>query len=877
MTWSRRRRRDADFDREIEAHLALEVDRLVADGLSPAEARQMAMRSFGNVLAARERFHETNHWIWLEQLVRDLQYASRGISRRPAFLAATVLPIGVALGLLTTAFAVFNAYVLRPFAVRDPHSLYRVGWRAKEATSRLFRWDDYRDLRERTDVFEAVIAERTRFVPSGSRSIHVAFVSDDYFITLSPRVLIGRGLAGFDARPADGRPVAVLGHAAWTRLFDRASDVIGRPIDLNGQPCTIVGVLSPDFSGLDGSPRDVWLPAAAHTIITKQDLMGSDQPREMRITARLRQGVTATQAQHGVAALVGRMVERADDVQAELRPQATPAAVSLDLLVLLSPVFGAFTLVLVTACANVSNVMLARAHARQREIGVRLSLGASRSRLVRQQLTEGLLLAVLAGLFGIVLAGVLLEAGNSVFVGTLPPSVGALVRVVPLDLDYRVFLFVLAVSTGTTTLFALVPALQGTRLSLTHAVRGLTAATQGSSALRGLLVVSQVAVSLILLVAAATLIRNATLLGATDLGFDPDGVISINQRTSGAPLIAEAASVLTGDQRISELAVTSRNPLFGQLPKAPVPSPHAGVVAASYMHVSPEYFSILRIPILHGRGFLLEEARSEAAVAIVSASGASALWPGTDPLGKTVRIRLAPSNTGGARIDRRPTEDDPGFDVTVVGVARDVVSSFVFEGTDTAHLYLPTSAQGVHAGALLARARSRQDQRPEVYQSLLQRVDQDPLAFESLPLSELLTLQMYPLRAASWVGSLLSAVALALSVSGLYSVLAYTLGQRTREIGIRMALGATARAVVRLVLGQTARLAGLGAAIGLVIAFAVLKVLSAAVPLSNVSMVDAGAFAVGLALVGVATTMAGYGPARRATRLDPAQTLRTDG
>jgi hypothetical protein len=427
-----------------------------------------------------------------------------------------------------------------------------------------------------------------------------------------------------------------------------------------------------------------------------------------------------------------------------------------------------------------------------------------------------------------------------------------------------------------------VPALQATRLTLTHALRGQAGGTARGSALRNALVVSQVTVSLVLLVAAATLVRNGITIGGSDLGFDTRGVISVKPRRTSEAQIARAAEVLKADARVDAVAAASRNPLSEELPKMPlIPAPGAAVVATSYKFVSPEYFSILRIPILHGRGFTTAEAGAEAPVAIVSAAAARALWPGADPIGRTLKVQIEPvdvqrGDTTQAERHRSDGSDAQVFNVVVVGVARDVISGLMADGVDPSHLYLPTSPTGPHAANLLVHARSL-DLRLDRVQALLQQVDADPLAVEVLPLEELREAQMFPVKAASWIGSLLGLVALALSVSGLYGVLTYTLSQRTREIGIRMALGATGAAVVRLVMGQSARLAGIGAGVGIVIAFGVLKVLSAAIQLQNVSVLDAGAFLVALALVAGATALAAFVPARRATRVDPAETLRAEG
>jgi predicted permease len=810
-----------------------------------------------------------HHWLWLEQLGHDLRYAWRGLWRSRAFMATTVLTLAVGLGLITVVFTIFNAYVLRPFAVRDPYSLHVVGWEAKDAQGWRFNWREFQDLRARTNLFDEVSAERTQFVTSGGRQLFAGFVSGNYFQMLGARVSRGRPLFEPDVRTPGSAPVAVLSDEAWTRLFDRDPGAIGHTIELNGEALVIVGVMRPEFSGLDDSPRDVWVPLTMYQAVAKLDLFGPAQPREMVVTGRLRHGVTAVQAQAALTPFMTAVSGRSDAVHATVLQRATPAPISVELVATLSPIFAAFALVLVAACANVSNVMLARANARHREIGVRLSLGASRGRMVRQLLTEGLMIAGLAGLAGLGLAALALRGGLTLFVAMLPASIAALIRVVPLDFDYRVFLFTFAAAGAATLMFALLPALQATRVSLIHALRGQAGGSLRASTLRNLLVTSQVTVSLVILIAASTLVRNGMALGQVDLGLATDGVISVNTHADDRSLNARAAVMLAADPGVETVAVTNGNPLFEQFRQVLVtPADASQSVATRYTYVSPEYFSILKIPIVRGRGFSADEAASEASVGIVSAATARAFWPGADPIGKTVRIERPET----AAADKGPAYGT----VVVVGIAKDVVSGFVYDGVDRAHLYLPTSPAGTHATALLVRGRTPVEFRREILPALLQRVHPDPFAFEALPLTEVFALQLFPLRIASWIGALLGAVAIALSVSGLYGVLTYMLSQRTKEIGIRMALGATSSRVLRLVMRQCARLAGLGVGLGLTLAFVVMKLFSSVIHMRNVSIVDAGAFAAAVALVIAAAALAAYFPARRATRIDPAQALRAD-
>jgi predicted permease len=503
---------------------------------------------------------------------------------------------------------------------------------------------------------------------------------------------------------------------------------------------------------------------------------------------------------------------------------------------------------------------------------VRLSLGATRGRVVRQLLTEGLFIAVLSGCAALALAAWILRAGVVALFSTLPPTLAAIIRVVPLSLDYRVFLFALVVAAATTLAFALVPALQASRQRLTDALHGQRSGTRSAARLRSALVVAQVAVSLVLVVVALTLARNFRSLGALDLGYQTRGVTSINIRGDDARILGRLTDVLSADPRIAELAVTGGNPLFiasrnvAARPAAgPDPLP---AVATRYSFVSPEYFTILRLPIVRGRAFTSEEASAAAPVTIVSEATARAFWPTADPIGQRIAIE---------RANGRPVEEIDGYpEVTVVGIVPDVVTGLLANGRDANHMYMPVHARHPQATALLMRPRSASELRGDALPELFRRTGVDAETFETVPLDEMRDAQMYPLRAAAWIGGILGTIALILSISGLYGVLSYTLSQRTREIGIRMALGATAGAVVALVMRQSVRLAGIGAIAGLGIAFAALRFLSSVVRLKEVTLLDVAPFAAALVLVLAATALAAYQPARRATRVDPAETLRAE-
>jgi predicted permease len=877
--WWRRARTDEDFHAEIQAHIDLEAEQLRADGIRPADARDAARRTFGNVGKVEEQFFEASRWIWLEQMRQDVRYAVRTLWRSRTFVATTVVTLAIALSLVTVIFALFNAYVLRPFAIPDPYRVYQLTWQVPpDDGGAFFTWREYQAFRDRGDVFEGAVAHRFQMLSANHQPLYAAFVSGNYFDTLRPRMQLGRPLAEFDTTSPGGAAVAVLSDPGWAALFDRDPNVVGRRLELHGQQFEIVGVTRPEFSGLDDAPLDLWLPITMLQETGGTDLFGASQPRELTIFARLRHDVTAQQADEALSAMMldaasaSRRSTRPETVRAAIRSRATPNALTFNLILILSPIFAAFALVLVAACANVSSVMLARAMNRQREIGIRLSVGASRGRIVRQLLTEAAIVAILAGALGLAIARFVLPAGRWMFFRTLPSTVAELVRVVPLEVDGRVFAFALGIAAVTTMLCALVPALQATRLQLTSALRGEVAPRLRSGVLRNVLVIGQVTVSIILLIGAATLARNGVTIASADLGYDVRGIYSINQRGANSTLIPAAAEVLAREPAVEAVAVTSNNPLFGAVGSIGAVAADGGdTIRTAYIFVSPGYFPLLRIPLLRGRPFSDAESHAEAAVGIISARTSQAFWGSADPVGRV--LKFEPSSDSQADAVRRYRE------ITVIGVAKDVVTTTPYEGVDAAIVYLPTSRTGSHAGALLARVAVDNAAQRTALRESLERVAVNRAALEVISLAEVTHILLYPLRVASWIGSLLGVIALALSVSGLYGLLTYVLAQRTREIGIRMALGATAARVVQLIVRQSVRVVAVGAGLGLALSYAALRVLMAVIPLElrNVSLFDVWSFAIAIGMVGAAALVASYFPARRATRVDPHTTLRSEG
>jgi predicted permease len=871
------RRSDEDFADEVQAHLDLETDRLVGEGLNEADARAAARRAFGNVLGARERYYESARWTWLSALRQDLRYAVRGLGTHRAFTATVVLTLGLGLGLVTAFFTVFNAYVLRPFAVRDPASLYDVGWQRPETAGRRFTWRELAEVAARRDLVDAAIAQQTTTLWSEGRPVDAVFVSPDYFDVLGVGVRLGRALSPADARIDGGAAPVVLSDVAWHALFGGDRSVIGRTIDLDRHPAVVVGVLGPAFAGLDETPRDMWMPLSWSSVVAGQDLTGPRAARALEIVVRIRRDVPVERVSAALAPTLDRAAAAAsgssEPVRPDLRSRATPHPLSAELLLMLAPVAAAFLLVLAAACANVSTIMLARANARHREIALRLALGASRSRIVRQLVTEGLVLAMMAGVLGLILADAAIRAGTAAFAAMLPASAAGALRTAPFTFDPRVFAATFALAALAAILFALVPALRATRVVLVPALRGEGVGGQGStSRLRDGLVAAQVAVSLLLVISAATLMANGWAIGGTDLGFDARHLVLVSRGTGGGAPLAAAADTMARDARVGVVAAASIPPISERRSLAVVaPTASAASFVVPYTFVSPEYFAALGVPMVGGRPFRTEEAEHAAPVAIVSAAMAAALWPHVNPIGQPLWIR-PPDGPG---VDRLPLAES----VTVVGIAGDVVSGLMYDREDHARLYLPMARDDGRASTILVRGRAGSSLTPDAVRAVLDRaadVASNPLAFDVATMDDVVRGEMVPIRAASWVGTLLGLVALALSVAGLYGVMTYTLGQRTREIGIRLALGASRARIARLVAVHSARVFSAGLVIGLAGAVISLHALAAVVDLENVSVVDLPAMAAGILVVAVAAALAAIWPVRRAVRIDPAATLKKD-
>lgn len=857
LLWRRRDQLEQDLAEDIRLHQEMLEQQLLAEGRNAEDARWEARRRFGSVAATLEQSRAEWSWAWLDSVAQDLRYAWRGLSTSKLFTATAVLTLGIGLGLNTVLFTLFNAYVLRPFAVRNSGELHQLRRTAQAGGSWEFSVREFSELRRRHDVVSDVAALAYSFLP-GPQTYFVVMVSGNYFQMLGRAAALGRTFTDDLAGPGSD-PHLVLSHSAWVTKFGQDPNILGRKVMLQGAPFEVIGVMPEDYAGTESATPDFWVPfTMAHRLMeASPEPFAPEQPRQFRLLVRLRSDVSPAQAEDALtpylrASAVG-LYDDTRSVRAKLESRATPIALGPQLLAFFSPVFAAFALVLMAACANVANMLLARMTNRQREIGVRLSLGASRGRMVRQLLVESLLIALLAGVVGVAVSQLAVVFGERIFMASLGPEFAPLVRLHSLEMDYRVVTFVVAAALVITILFGLLPALQASRLNLVQALRGEFSNRVRPSKLRSAMVINQVTVCVVLLVLSGVLFRNVANFRTRDTGLR----------------VKDVMEVTVTNERARQ-SIAREFPAAAAMAYPPLHSPRfetmvtpAGATAtlpARFNFTSPEYFDVLEIPIVSGRRYTRQEAEVGAAVAVISQATAHKFWPRGDALGKTIRFE--------------PTKQpfiiniDEFTEAVVIGIAKDVISGWTWDGDDPTLVYLPITAASKQARVLMLRGsleplrRALETGWPEV-------------PAQVVPLKEWLAIQTYPLMVASWVGTLLGVIALLLTISGMYGVMAYLVSQREKEIGIRIALGASAAEVLRMVLGQSARLTALGLVIGFTIALGVAHLMVARVQM-NVRAWDPIAYGLGCALVAVASVAAAWPPAWRASRVDPMKALRMD-
>jgi len=827
----------------------------------------------------------------MESLSRDVSFAVRSLAKNPSFTAIVVLTLGLGIGANTAIFTLFDQVLLRMLPVREPQRLVLLDgpgtFMGRTMNDRTFSYPMYRDLRERTgEVFSGVVARFpaavTLTIGQQSERASVELVSGNYFEVLGVPAAIGRTLTAADDEKPLGHPVVMLSHGFWARRFGADPGVVGRTLEVNGHSMTVVGVAPRGFTGLEvGGSYDLFTPLTNKAWMTPTwDDLQNRRSRWVNVMARLRPGIDPEQARAGAnvaysAILKEELASTYSDAgdrfrsrfaakkleflpglrgQSELRDRfQTPLVVLL----------GMVGVVLLIACANVANLLLARGASRQRELTIRLALGAGRGRVVRQLLVESLLLAFAGGGAGLLLS----QWTGELLIRALPFEDARQVLSASPDLRVAGFAFVLSLLTG--VLFGLAPALRATRPDLVHVLKEQAAGAGGGAHLRFRkgLVVAQVALSLLLLVGAGLFTRSLVNLRALDPGFSSEGLTTFSvdptlsgydpQRTlqfyarlreslAAVPDVRQASMAVLGVMTGNDWRATVR--VDGYKPKEDED------MNPSFNAVGPDYFAALGVRLLAGREFGEQDAAKAPRVAIVNEAFARYYYGEQSPLGRRF---------GFGR--------DQATDVEIVGLVKDGKSSSLRDETPR-FVYVPYTQAGELDSMVVYVRSSRADAAiTQAIRDVVRRADASLPVYDMKTLETQISESLFVERMIAALSAAFGLLATVLAALGLYGVMSYSVTRRTREIGIRMALGAERRDVVGMVMSEVALLAGVGIGMGLPTAWAGARLLSA--QLYGLSPTDPTTLAAATATLAAVALLAGLVPARRATAVDPVHAL----
>jgi predicted permease len=864
---------ERELDDELAFHIERETQKHIADGLSPADARTRALARFGPVPLAADQCRDVRGTGFVDSLTRDILYAFRTFRRAPLAALTIVATVALGLGVITVVFSYYNRFFLLVDTVRNPEELFAVERPTGiDTDARLpFTRREYEAMRRETSVFTDVFAMvRPVRARIDGRPVSAALVTGNFFQVLGVQPALGRPLMPSDDEPSAAEGAIVLSHRGWQKLIAGDPAAVGRSLTISGHPYTIVGVMPDGFRGLGLGPPDYWAPLTLIGQFREADA-GKQNEVEIGVIGRLKPGLSREAAAAGLT--VWASGRAGSEPAGRLPPvrltprQGTLSADAVEVLLVSTPPFFAFGLILLIGCANVANLQLARGVARQREIGIRLSLGASRRRVVRQLLTESLLLSLVAATCGLIIAQLLMAGAVYAARATMPPEIAETINVGIAGPDWRVLLFLVAGAIVSTVFFGLAPALHATRLELVRTMRGEMTRDAHPARARHALIAVQVGASALLLICAGIFLRSSFAAASINPGVRISDTIVVwiaNESRRAALLEAMAAHPLVA----AVAASSERTPAFAE---AETDQP-AEVSSKPVVQIgaSPEYFAVLDIALVEGRGFSQVERSPDAGVAVVSDTLARNFWPNRGAVGQVVRLR--PSQP-----DMPATPPLPSRAYTVVGVVRDVNGPLAPDFFPSWGVYVPVGVDSPGT-SLTVRVHGDAEQARQTLIKHLTRVD--PGLGEVDTMRTIAGTQTYILQIAFWVAVVLGGLALALTVSGLFSVLSYLVEQRAKDMGVRLALGATAGTVVRLVLSQSLRpvAIGLGAGGGLAAALAILLMsTSGASEIGNfVHVFDPAAYTVSLLVIIMSCVLAASIPALRAARIDPIATLRQD-
>jgi predicted permease len=877
-----------EMEDELRYHLEQSAELLARRGMAPDEARLAARSAFGNATTITEDARVARGERLIDDIRRDVQHALRSLARTPGFTAVVIITLAFGFGVNGALFAVLKR-AMSPSSIPDAHTWLRI--------SDHWSWDEFQQLSANTVNMTEWSATADEVVLLGAdtpaqdpQTIRAQFVTDGFLPSLRGRTAHGRVFSPADVAPPVGIPTAILSHSLWRRRFNSDSGIVGRDIRLaDGQPFRVIGIMPQAFTGTSLRPPDVWLPLGARARMPNTDegtgsnWFGSSGRRFLFLHARLAPGASLAAAQAELRLRIDQVASRGDstrgrDIASYMHLSTRSGINGPGEVAGVALVLGAAMSVLLIASVTVANLMLARAAARRREMGVRLALGASRGRVLRSWMTECFVLSIVAAAAGLTIASWTVRA---IVLGptftSLMKDGDPMVLAAALAPDASAFVYLVLLSVPSTLVFGLVPALRATRHDPLTTMRsganttGSTAGTERVYLRRGL-VISQLALTTTLLLASAMMVRGVQAIGRVDPGFTRHNVIAVSPSllhagydTAKASLFMEEfvnrLATIPGVQLVTRGDVPMEQKWLASITRGDGPPEQSGW---SYVNpVSETFFEALDIRILRGRGFTRAEVDANAPVAVISERTAETLWPGEDPIGKIVVVNPQDQNAPGKLAARASQQ------ALVVGVAEDAQMAGLG--------FWPRRYAYVPGDYLTPMLRTNGD--PEVgnrVRALTRRIDPNVIV-------NVRTLEEAIWSSSGWLESAklmtnsaatMGILSLMMAVVGLFGLTAYAVEQRTREFGVRMALGAGAGNVLRLVTGQSLRMVAIGSGIGILGGIAIGGVLRSQLLGARVN--DPIAYAVVIAVLAVVSILACVIPARRATRVDPMIALRSD-
>ncbi|HEX8878546.1 MAG TPA: ABC transporter permease [Candidatus Acidoferrum sp.] len=877
----RRSQADQELDDELRDHLERRTEEYVGEGMAPEEARRRARLDLSGLEQTKEKCRDARHVKWIQDLIQDTRYGFRMLRKSPGFTAAAIITLAVGIGANTAIFSMANAFVFRPLPVKDGDRLMIMAVRtSQDSTPNPISYPAFLDYQRQNNVFAEMTGYTLALDGLGSQGhadrVVMCYVPSNFFTMLGLPPAAGRLILPGEGDVPRSGPVVVLGYSYWQHRFSGDQNVIGRSLNLDGRAVTVIGVVEKSFKGPYATlDMDAYAPIGMYgggtgytSFFTARE--GSD----LRVLATLKPGVSRQQAEvelNLIAQRLGQQYPQTDKghvVRVIPERLARPEAEVSDSIALVTTIFLLMVgLVLLVACVNVTNLLLARAAAREKEIVIRATMGAGRLRLIRQALTESILLVAAGGVAGAAMGSWVCRAMEQTSpMGEIPIHIG-------FTFDWRVFAYVAGVVLAAGIVAGLAPALRVPRTNLIETLREGGRALIGDSAkhwARNALVIAQLAGSLIVLVAAGLFTRSLGRAESIDLGFDPHHLLNmgINPGQQGYDRPHAEAFLKELLRRIKALPGVESASLAYSIPmgyyndggvvysEGQAPAMTNRAPGAGFNSVSPDYFKTLRIPIFEGRAFSETDTAQTAPVAIINEEMAKRLWPSHDPIGR----RFSSISASGPFL-------------TIVGVVRNAKYNGIADQPKM-FFYLPLAQNYKDVHVLQIRTLTPPENLIPVIETQVHEMD------PNLPLFDVMTMDkslqgangFFLYKGAAGLAGILGGLGLVIAIVGLYGVVSYTASLRTHEIGVRMALGAHPRSIFGLILRQALILVGSGAVLGLLAAFGVTRFLSTL--LVGVSSYDLVTFvSVPAALVTVALT-ASYLPARRATRVDPMVALR---